>query len=77
VVLDTRNPAKVRAGRLGGLARWSQGPHIVRMGELHPAVQDAIRALIAADKEMKKPASEGQSPEAGTSEVGDAFPTAD
>jgi hypothetical protein len=31
------------------------------------------RALV----NMKKPVSEGQSPDTGTSEVGDAFPTAD
>lgn len=46
--------AKVRAGKAGAASRWAgHQRRYVRIDELHPAVADAVRALIAADAAVR------------------------
>jgi len=48
-VLDSRDPAKVRAGALGAAKRWGNPANrrIIRMAELEPEEQAVIRSLLA------------------------------
>jgi hypothetical protein len=49
-VLDSRDPSKVRAGRIGARARWGDTPRVVRLDSLDPFARDAVLALIRLDE---------------------------
>lgn len=50
VVSDSKNPKKVRAGRIAARARWGE-PRVVRLDSLTPEQRRLVLALIDAAKE--------------------------
>lgn len=44
----TKNPAKVRAGKIGAVTRWGDTPRVVRLDALTPAQRRIVLSLIAA-----------------------------
>lgn len=43
----SKDPRAVARGKLGARTRWGP-PRVVRLDTLHPAVAEAVRALVAA-----------------------------
>jgi hypothetical protein len=63
-VLVSKDPEKVRAGKLGAESRWHQ-PKVVDLGELSPPQRRLVLALVDAARSEKAAPGEA-APEAAT-----------
>lgn len=52
-VVPERNPVKVRAGRMGGRARWGE-PRVLRLDTLPPSVRAGVLALVEAERNARE-----------------------
>jgi hypothetical protein len=57
MVSALKDPAKVRAGKAGMRARWG-APRVIRLDGLHPAVREAVAALIEAQRSAEAKAAQ-------------------
>ncbi len=48
MTIETKNPVKVRAGRIGATKRWGTEPRVVRLHDLSDAQRRLVRALVDA-----------------------------
>jgi hypothetical protein len=61
-VIDSKDPVKVRAGRIGAVKRWGTEPVAIRLDDLTPPQKRLVLALVAAAKqEASEPPGSGQS----------------
>ena len=55
LAINSPNPVKGKAGRLGAVKRWGAEPRIVRLDELNPSQRRLVVALIAAARQEAAP----------------------
>lgn len=53
-VLDSKNPVKVRAGKLGADVRWGPEPRAIRLDDLTDAQRRLVIALVAAARSERE-----------------------
>ncbi|HEY8869648.1 MAG TPA: hypothetical protein VIM30_09670 [Candidatus Limnocylindrales bacterium] len=58
MVSATKDPIKVRAGKIGADTRWGPEPRVIRLDELTPPQRRLVVALVDAARKEAAPVSE-------------------
>ena len=70
-----KDPAKVRAGRIGATVRWGDTPRVIRLDSLPPDQRRAIVAYLAVAQSVEKAAPDVETGAATAGGTRDAAPT--